>query len=268
MTETTDQTMLTETRFPGTSERNVRRPLVFVVEDDPDIGQLICYHLNQRGYLTTWFNSAEQVIADAQKLRPELFLLDVMLPGQDGFDLCRQIRQVGCLATSRIIFLTARTNEADRVAGLTMGADGYITKPFVPRELLARVRTVLRHQPEREPVQVAKFGRIEIDSLAMTVKVRGEAIPTTVREFRLLEYLARHAARVFTRNQLLDTVWAENSFVTPRSIDVYIRRLREKIEADPENPLYLIAVRGVGYRFEVPREHAVAHSVATLQASN
>lgn len=234
------------------AELSSDKPLIFVVEDDTDIGRLICHHLSTHGYETRWFAESSQVISQAKRTPPALIFLDIMLPGTDGFELCRQIRQTKALGECRIIFLTAKTGENDRINGLELGADAYITKPFSPRELVARVRTVLRRTSEREPDRLAKFGRLEIDSLAMTVRVEGELISTTTREFRLLDYMARHPARVFTRSQLLEAVWAEGAFVTQRSIDVYIRRLREKIESEPDNPKYLIAVRGVGYRFAIP----------------
>jgi two-component system phosphate regulon response regulator PhoB len=151
------------------------------------------------------------------------------------------------------MFLTARGSESDRVAGLDIGGDDYITKPFSPRELVARVKAVLRRF--ERPLHPAKIsaGDIEIDSGAMTVAVRGTSIETTATEFRLLEYLARHSGKVFTRDQLLDAVWRDRQYVTERSIDVYVRRLREKIEQQPDDPLYLRTVRGAGYRFETPK---------------
>jgi two-component system phosphate regulon response regulator PhoB len=152
-----------------------------------------------------------------------------------------------------IIFLTAKSGEADRIHGLELGGDDYITKPFSPRELIARVRAVLRRSRETERNEVLQMGRIEIDTASMIVRVVGRPVTTTTREFRLLEYLARHPGRVFTRDQLLDAVWSEGSFVTPRSVDVYIRRLREKIEEDADNPIYLRTIRGMGYRFDPPK---------------
>jgi two-component system phosphate regulon response regulator PhoB len=152
-----------------------------------------------------------------------------------------------------IIFLTARTTEADRVVGLEIGADDYITKPFSPRELVARVKAVMRRFEQPLAPSTVKAGDLEIDSGAMLLNVRGKLVTTTATEFRLIEYLARHPGRVFTRDQLLDAVWRDTAFVTPRSVDVYVRRLREKIERDPENPRHLKTVRGAGYRFEVPK---------------
>ena len=225
---------------------------VFVVEDDLDICGLIEHSLRLSGYSVRSFLTGLSVLTAASAARPCLFLLDIMLPGTDGFDLCWQIRQTQHLAKIPIIFLTAKASEADRIKGLEMGADDYITKPFSPRELVARVRAVLR-RPQEAPLETLTFGELVIDPFSMTVTFQGRAVTTTAREFRLLEYLASHRSRVFTRGQLLDAVWKETAFVTARSVDVYMCRLRDKIEPDPSNPQYLKTIRGVGYRFEVPR---------------
>jgi two-component system phosphate regulon response regulator PhoB len=226
------------------------RDLIFVVEDEPDVARLIEHNLRTAGYEVSTFFSGAPVVPSAAMNQPSLFLLDIMLPGINGFDLCRQIRQHEQLSRIPVIFLSARTQEPDRVQGFEVGGDGYITKPFSPRELIARVRNILRGQPEVPAPEVIHFGELEIDVSSMTVRVDGSMVPTTAREFRLLEYLARHRGRVFTRDQLLDAVWKESCFVTPRSIDVFVRRLREKIEKDPRHPRYLKTLRGVGYRFE------------------
>jgi DNA-binding response OmpR family regulator len=228
------------------------RPVIFVVEDDEDIARLISHNLQAAGFEVQSFVSGASVLSEAARELPALFLLDVMLPGTDGFELCRHIRQTPALSATPIIFLTAKTAEADRVKGLELGGDDYITKPFSPRELIARIRSVLRGLAQT-PVasEVLRLGELEIDVSSMTVQVRGRNVLTTVREFRLLEYLAAHRGRVLTRDQLLDAVWKETPFVTPRSIDVYIRRLREKIEVDPRHPQYLKTLRGIGYRLEV-----------------
>jgi DNA-binding response OmpR family regulator len=149
-----------------------------------------------------------------------------------------------------VIFLTAKSGEADRVLGLELGADDYIPKPFSPRELVARVKAVLRRFERPLAPEITRHGELIVDSGAMTLTVRGQQIETTATEFRLLEYLARHPGRVFTRDQLLDAVWRDTAYVTPRSVDVYVRRIREKIEVDPEQPLFLRTVRGAGYKFE------------------
>jgi len=230
------------------------RPLVFVVEDDEDIARLISHDLLAAGFEVQSFGSGASVLTEAAREMPVLFLLDIMLPGTDGFELCRHIRQTPVLSATPIIFLTAKTAEADRVKGLELGGDDYITKPFSPRELVARVRSVLRGTTQSAATaEVLRLGDLEIDVSSMTVQVGGRTVLTTVREFRLLEYLATHRGRVLTRDQLLDAVWKETPFVTPRSIDVYIRRLREKVEPDPRHPQYLKTLRGIGYRFEVPK---------------
>jgi DNA-binding response OmpR family regulator len=239
---------------PGDVGAAVSRSLVFVIEDDEDIARLISHNLQSAGFEVQSFVNGASVISEALREMPALFLLDVMLPGQDGFELCRQIRQTAALSATPIIFLTAKTAEADRIKGLDLGGDDYITKPFSPRELVARVRSVLRviRRPAIAP-EVLRVGELEIDASSMTVQVQGRPVLTTVREFRLLEYLASHSGRVLTRDQLLDAVWKETPFVTPRSIDVYVRRLREKIETDPRHPKYLKTLRGIGYRFEGPK---------------
>jgi two-component system phosphate regulon response regulator PhoB len=150
--------------------------------------------------------------------------------------------------------MTARTSEADRIRGLEIGADDYITKPFSPRELVARVKAVLRRCEVPASPAVIRAGELEIDALAMVLTVRGAVTTATATEFRLLHYLARHAGRVFTRDQILDAVWKDTAFVSPRSVDVYVRKLRSKIEIDPEQPRYLRTVRGAGYRFEAPKK--------------
>jgi two-component system phosphate regulon response regulator PhoB len=224
-----------------------------VVEDEEDIARLIRHNLEGADYEVEVFGSGSGVVEQGLLEPPSLFLLDVMLPGMDGFDLCRQIRGAESLAKIPVIFLTAKTAEADRVKGLELGGDDYITKPFSPRELVARVRTVLRSLRETPAANVLKVGELEVDGSSMTVRIEGRTVLTTVREFRLLEYLAAHRGRVFTRDQLLDAVWKETAFVTPRSVDVYVRRLREKIESDPRHPRYLKTLRGIGYRLESPK---------------
>jgi two-component system phosphate regulon response regulator PhoB len=233
---------------------NARDPnLIYVVEDDPDVSRLIEYSLRNAGYEVSTFFSSGLVVSSAARAQPALFLLDIMLPEMNGFDLCRQIRQHERLGKTPVIFLSAKTQEPDRLQAFDVGGDGYISKPFSPRELVARVRNLLRALPEAPGHEVIRVGELEIDVVSMTVRVQGSAVLTTVREFRLLEYLARHRGRVFTRDQLLDAVWKEGSFVTPRSIDVFVRRLREKIEPDPRHPRYLKTLRGIGYRFEGAR---------------
>ncbi len=230
------------------------KPLIFVVEDDADIAHLVQHHLEDVGYSARLFATTNTVLASAERARPALFLLDIMVPGGGGLELCRNIREHGSLAAVPVIFLTAKVSEADRVRGLELGADDYITKPFSPREMVARVKAVLRRFERPLPSSTVNAGDLEIDGAAMRLTVRGQVQATTATEFRLLHYLARHPGRVFTRDELLDAVWRDTAFVTPRSVDVYVRKLREKIEQDPEEPRYLRTVRGAGYRFEVPGE--------------
>ncbi len=227
---------------------------IFVLEDDTDISRLVQHNLEAAGFSVRVFVSTAAILADAERKAPDLFLLDIMVPGGDGLDLCRRIRRNPALASVPVIFLTARASESDRVLVLELGADDYISKPFSPRELIARVKAVLRRfERPTTPTQL-KFDEVEIDANAMQVKVRGELMTTTATEFRLLDYLARHPGRVFSRDHLLDAVWGDARFVTPRSVDVYVRRIREKIETDAENPRYLVTVRGAGYRFELPKQ--------------
>lgn len=227
---------------------------IFVLEDDRDISQLVQHTLEAAGFLVRTFVSPSTVLSDAEREAPDLFLLDIMVPGGDGLELCRRIRKNPALAVMPIIFLTARTSESDRVLGLELGADDYITKPFSPRELVARIKAVLRRFERPAGPTALHFDQVVIDASSMQLTVRGELMPTTATEFRLLEYFARHPGKVFTRDHLLDAVWGDARFVTPRSVDVYVRRIREKIEPDTEDPKYLKTVRGAGYRFEIPRD--------------
>jgi two-component system phosphate regulon response regulator PhoB len=226
---------------------------IFVLEDDTDIARLVQHHLEAAGFAARLYSTPTYLIADAERKAPALFLLDIMVPGGDGLDVCRRLRSHPGLSSVPIIFLTARAGENDRVLGLEMGADDYITKPFATRELVARVRAVLRRFERPESISVIRFEEVVIDANAMQLTVRGAVMPTTATEFRLLDYLARHPGRVFSRDHLLDAVWGDARFVTPRSVDVYVSRIREKIEADPENPRHLKTVRGAGYRFEFPK---------------
>ena len=226
---------------------------IFILEDDLDIQRLIRHHLEAAGFTVRAFADPVGVVSDAGRQAPALFLLDIMVPGGSGLDVCRQLRSHAALSTIPIIFLTARAGENDRVMGLDLGADDYITKPFSTRELLARVKAVLRRFERPSAPSMIEFDDIAIDACAMQLRVRGQLMTTTATEFRLLEYLARHPGRVFSRDHLLDAVWGDARFVTPRSVDVYVRRIREKIERDAEDPRYLITVRGAGYRFELSK---------------
>ena len=229
--------------------------IIFVLEDDTEIRRLVQYRLESAGYGVRAYPAPGTMLQDAERQRPALFVLDIMVPGGSGLDLCRRLRRNPLLSSVPVIFLTARASEDDRVLGLELGADDYIVKPFAMRELLARIRAVLRRSEstdEAASTGVLTIEDLQIDSGSMQVRVRGELVTTTTTEFRLLEYLARHPGRVFSRDQLLDAVWGDARFVTPRSVDVYVRRLREKIEAEPDIPRFLKTLRGAGYRFDIP----------------
>lgn len=226
---------------------------IFVVEDDYDLSQLICQHLERAGFAATVFSNGRFVVEETERLRPAALVLDAMIPGKDGFEICRSIRRIPSLAVTPVILVAPKGAESERIRGLELGADDYLSKPFSPRELVARIRTVLRRfdlSPMADPVRV---GEIEIDCSAMTITVRGREREVTATEFRMLNHFATHAGRTYSRNQILDSVWREGALVTLRSVDAYVRRLRGKIERDPQNPDYLKTVRGIGYRFDVAK---------------
>jgi two-component system phosphate regulon response regulator PhoB len=178
-------------------------------------------------------------------------VLDIMVPGNNGLDIAKMIRSNAALAGVPIIFVTARSTESDRLRGFETGADDYIVKPFSPKEAVARVKAVLRRFEQPSKDEIVRAGDIVVDTAAMRLTVRNQPAITTATEFRLIEFLASHPGRVFTRKSLLDAVWHDTAFVTPRIVDVYIRRLREKIERDPEKPKHIHTARGAGYMFEV-----------------
>src|SRR5580693_2195150 len=223
--------------------------LIFVVEDEIEVSEMAQWCLEEAGYAVRTF-STSNVIQDAEDSHPSLMLITMMMPDGNGLDLCRQIRENRALARTPIVFLIPESAEEHRALALESGADDCIVKPFSPRELVARVQAVLRRftpadgRPHIEPADLV------IDSLAMKLSVRGSEVSTTSLEFRLIEYLARHRGQVFTRDLLLDAVWGDTQFVTPRSVDACIRRIREKIELDRTTPKFLKTIRGVGYRFD------------------
>lgn len=230
---------------------------IAIVEDESELASLIEYNLTRGGFQTRIFNGAESTFRDLESWQPDLVVLDVMLPGQDGFDLCRRIRHAGKLMRTPVIFLTARSDEVDRVLGLELGGDDYITKPFSPRELVARIKAHLRRSDtEAEPKQTqVTLGPFRIDLAARRVfqaNPEGEReIELTSTEFKLLEFFLTHPGHAWSREALLREVWGEQHFVTPRTVDVHIRRLREQIEQKPDEPAFLVTVRGFGYRFEM-----------------
>jgi phosphate regulon transcriptional regulator PhoB len=224
---------------------------VLLIEDDRDIVELVRYNLEREGFQVAAATDGATGLAQVRKAPPDILLLDLMLPKISGLDICKEIRRDTSLNRLPILMLTARGEEADRVVGLEMGADDYVTKPFSPRELGARVKALLRRtEPVNEPRRVIEAGGLTIDPSSYRVARDGKPVTLSTLEFRLLYYLATRPNRVFTRDQLLDAVWGTERFVTPRSVDVYIRRLREKVEIDADRPAFLKTVRGAGYMFE------------------
>jgi len=223
---------------------------VAVVEDEAELAVLLEYNLNNSGFSTRTLIGSKGTLEQLEEWRPDLIILDVMLPDGDGFDLCKQIRKSQSIARVPILFLTARSDEVDRVLGLEIGGDDYITKPFSPRELIARVKAHLRRgEPDQENGMI-RIGPVRLDRDAHRVFLNDRELQLTSTEFKLLEYFLVNPGRAFSREQLLSEVWGEQHYVTPRTVDVHVRRLREQIEEQPEDPKYLVTVRGFGYRFE------------------
>jgi two-component system response regulator RegX3 len=225
--------------------------LILVVDDEQSYRDALSVALQREGFLVVTAADGEEAIARFDTARPALVLLDVMLPRISGIDVCRELRSRSRVP---IIMVTARNSEIDAVVGLEVGADDYVSKPFRLRELVARVRAALRRVPLEEdrsdrPDLVA-MGDVEIDTGRHEVRVRGEAVALPLKEFELLEILMINAGRVLTRDVLIDRVWGPNYFGDTKTLDVHVKRLRAKVEADPSQPRRIVAVRGVGYRFE------------------
>jgi len=224
---------------------------ILLIEDDRDIVELVRYNLEKEGFQFTAVGDGASGLAQVHKSPPDLLLLDLMLPKLSGLEICKEVRRDETLNRLPIVMLTARGEEADRVVGLDLGADDYVTKPVSPRELVARVKALLRRvEPAETAEKPIEIGALRIEPASYRVTRNRKAIPLSTLEFRLLYYLAARPNKVFTRDQLLDAVWGTERFVTPRSVDVYIRRLREKIESDPQRPAFVKTVRGAGYMFE------------------
>jgi len=223
---------------------------VLVVDDDATVAEVVDRYLRNAGFEVDRAADGLAALRMVEAAAPDLVVLDLMLPGVDGIEVCRRLRARGPIP---VIMLTARGEEADRVAGLECGADDYVTKPFSPRELTLRVRSVLRRANEPPPVGsgVLRAGALVVDAAARTAARRGAPLGLTVREFDLLVYLLRHPGRAFTRAELLEQVWGW-TYGDPSTVTVHIRRLREKIEDDPTAPRLLLTVWGVGYRYDPP----------------
>jgi DNA-binding response OmpR family regulator len=225
------------------------KQLIFVLEDEIEVRESARLCLEEAGYLVRTF-STTNVIQEVADKHPSLMLITMVMPDGNGLDLCRRIRETPALAKIPLVFLIPEGAEEHRALALESGGDDCIVKPFSPRELVARVQAVLRRFAPPNGSARTELADLVIDSLAMKLSVRGSEVPTTSLEFRLIEYLARHRGQVFTRDLLLDAVWGDMQFVTPRSVDACIRRIREKIEPDRTSPTYLKTIRGVGYRLD------------------
>jgi len=226
---------------------------ILIVEDDRDIVELVRYNLEQEGFSVAAQADGASGLAQIRKAPPDLLILDLMLPRLSGLEICKAVRREPILNRLPILMLTARGEESDRVIGLELGADDYVTKPFSPRELVARIKALLRRTGDAaagEPERVIEAGQLVIDPGGYRATRAGKPLPLSTLEFRLLYFLASHPGRVYTRDQLLDHVWGSERFVAPRSVDACMRRLREKVESDPEHPRHLKTMRGAGYLFE------------------
>jgi two-component system alkaline phosphatase synthesis response regulator PhoP len=222
---------------------------ILVVDDEPSIRELVRFNLEKEGYAVIEAGDGPQALQLAQTQRPDLVLLDLMLPGVDGFTVCRRLNDTLGVP---VIMLTARGEEVDRVLGLELGADDYVTKPFSPRELVARVKAVLRRSeraPEHEAPAVVQAGPLRIDPAMRMVTVGTDRVELTPREFDLLTLLAGNPGRVFSRQFLLENLWGYDFLGDMRTVDVHIRHLRQKVEEDPANPVLIETVHGLGYRF-------------------
>jgi len=222
---------------------------VLVVDDEPIVRDVVARYLRRDGFTALEAEDGEDARRLIETENPELVVLDVMLPGVDGLELCRWIRGRSRLP---VILLTARGEEADRIVGLELGADDYVTKPFSPRELIARVRAVLRRSAGGEATTTERlsFGDVVLDGASRQVTRGGEPVSLTAREFDLLWFLVSHPGRVFSRDQLMDRVWGYSSAVDTGTVTVHVRRLREKVEDDPARPRHLQTVWGAGYRLD------------------
>jgi phosphate regulon transcriptional regulator PhoB len=224
---------------------------ILVVDDEADLVELVSYNLKKEGFLVDSASDGEKALTKIRKGTYDLLILDLMLPGIQGMELCRILRNDPKTSVLPIIMLTAKGEEVDKILGLEMGADDYMAKPFSPRELIARVKAVLRRSKEK-PVseRLLKIGDLEIDRERYIVLVKTKPVKLSATEFKLLVFLAERRGKVFSRDQLLDAIWRDEAFVEPRTVDVHVRRLRSSIEEDPARPRYIKTMRGIGYFFD------------------
>src|SRR5579884_171612 len=236
---------------------------IALIEDDADLFALVQYNLEKEGFAVVGSQTGRGALELCRRERPDLVLLDIMLPDFDGLEICKGVRALPELAHIPIIFLTARASETDRIVGLELGANDYIVKPFFVRELIARIKIQFRGQTNAN--RVLKVRALELDRTSCEARLDGAPLTLTATEIRLLEFLMSRPGVVFSREQLLDAVWGHDRAVTDRTVDVYVLRLREKIEADPANPLLIRSVRGFGYSFSNNLEPAATEPARPLQ---
>ena len=237
------------------------RPRIVIIEDEKDIVELVRYNFRKEGFEVESFGRGREGLDFLRRHPVDVVLLDILLPDDDGFSICKRLRGDERLRTLPVIFLTAKGEEVDRILGLEIGGDDYVVKPFSPRELVARVKAVLRRQERvAEKREVVEAGSVRLDTRTQEVTVDGRPVQLSALEFKLLYHLASHPRHVFNRDRLLDEVWGRDRFVTPRTVDVHIRRLREKIEPLPNRPRFLQTVRGSGYRFSPQPQEMVESS--------
>jgi two-component system alkaline phosphatase synthesis response regulator PhoP len=222
---------------------------VLIVEDDPGMSMSLKDEFESLGYTVFKAENGQEGLAIARQKRPDLIILDLMIPVMDGYEVCRELRNEG--NRTPIIMLTAKNEEIDKVLGLELGADDYVTKPFSHRELMARARAVLRRTGEREKdIETSRFGQIEVDFKKYEATKKGKKLDLTPLQFHMLKLLIRNKGEVLSRDELLDEVWGRNNvWISHRTIDSHIANIRKKIEADPANPKHILSVRGVGYKF-------------------
>jgi phosphate regulon transcriptional regulator PhoB len=225
---------------------------ILVVDDEKDIVELIAYNLEREGFAVSRAFDGRKAWELINVEKPDLVILDLMMPEIPGMEVCRMIRRQDSTAALPLIMLTAKSDPVDKILGLEVGADDYLSKPFHLRELIARVRAVLRRserRPDADPPESFDYRDFHIDFTSYRVTVDGQPVELSAREFKLLQFLTGHPGRVYSRDQLLDRVWGDESFVEPRTVDVHISRLRGAIEPDQSNPRYILTVRGIGYKF-------------------
>jgi len=229
---------------------------ILLIEDDTDLFALLKYNLEKEGFVLAGSQTGKGALDLCRQMRPDLILLDIMLPDYDGLEICKAVRKDPDLLSTPIIFLTARASETDRIVGLELGANDYVVKPFFVRELIARIKLQFRNHTA--PARVLETGGVQLDRGSCQARLNGTPLNLTATEFRLLEFLMSRPGVVFSREQLLNAVWGQDRAITDRAVDVYVLRLRQKIEIDPTNPGLIHSVRGFGYTFEPRASNATS----------